>query len=80
MFGRLTHLAIDLIAISTILAGVKKATGFAPQTDHIKDTSIRHFLESYFSIGDTVFGMVCGYVVNSGYFRQDRRLGGGGKD
>jgi hypothetical protein len=29
MFGRLTRLAIDLIAISTIVAGIKKGTGFA---------------------------------------------------
>lgn len=31
MFGlnRLTRLAIDLVAISTIIAGVKKSTGFA---------------------------------------------------
>jgi len=28
-FGRLSHLALDLIAISTLLAGVKKSTGFA---------------------------------------------------
>jgi hypothetical protein len=29
MFGRLTRLAIDLVAISTIIAGVKRSTGFA---------------------------------------------------
>ena len=29
MFGRLTRLAIDLVAISTVLAGVRKFTGFA---------------------------------------------------
>jgi hypothetical protein len=29
MFGRLTRLAIDLIAISTILAGIKRSTGYS---------------------------------------------------
>jgi len=29
MFGRITRLAVDLIAISTIIAGVKRTTGFA---------------------------------------------------
>jgi len=29
MFGRLTRLAIDLIAVSTILAGIKRSTGYA---------------------------------------------------
>lgn len=29
MFGRLTRLAIDLIAISALLAGIKRSTGYA---------------------------------------------------
>lgn len=29
MLGRLFHLGIDALAISTILSGVKKTTGFA---------------------------------------------------
>jgi len=70
MFGRLTRIAVDLVAISTIIAGVKRSTGFAPATDRIKDPSLRSFFESYFSIGDTIFGFVCGYIVNSTYFRK----------
>jgi hypothetical protein len=27
--GRLSHLAFDLVALSTIIAGVRRATGFA---------------------------------------------------
>lgn len=70
MFGRLTRVVIDLVAISTILAGVKRATGFAPNVYMIQDHSIRSLLESYFSLGDTVFGMISGFVVNSRYFRR----------
>jgi hypothetical protein len=29
VLGRLTHWALDALAISTVLAGVKKQTGFA---------------------------------------------------
>jgi hypothetical protein len=29
MFGRLTRLAIDLVAISTLLAGIKRSTGYS---------------------------------------------------
>lgn len=29
MFGRLTQIAINLVAISTILGGVKRATGYS---------------------------------------------------
>ncbi|KAK1924179.1 hypothetical protein DB88DRAFT_270070 [Papiliotrema laurentii] len=70
MFGRLTRLAVDLIAISTILAGVKKTTGFAPSTNKIKDASIRTFLETYFGLGEKVFGLICGFAVSSDYFRR----------
>lgn len=28
MFGRLTRIAVDLVAVSVVLAGVKRATGF----------------------------------------------------
>jgi len=72
MFGlnRLAHLAFDLVALSTIIAGVKRSTGYAPATSLIKDGSLRSFLESYFALGDTVFGMISGYVVNSKYFRR----------
>ncbi|EIW70678.1 hypothetical protein TREMEDRAFT_28718 [Tremella mesenterica DSM 1558] len=68
MFNRLTRLAIDLLAISTILAGVKRSTGFAPNLLGIQDPSIRTFFQRYFAIGDTIFGMISGYVVNSKYF------------
>lgn len=29
MFGRLTRIAIDLVAITTILAGIKRSTGYS---------------------------------------------------
>jgi len=29
MIGRLVHYGLDALAVSTVLAGVKKATGFA---------------------------------------------------
>ncbi|ORX36697.1 hypothetical protein BD324DRAFT_626853 [Kockovaella imperatae] len=70
MFGRLTRLTVDLVAISVLIAGVKKSTGYAPRTERIKDTALRRFFDSYFALGDTVFGMVCGFVVNSRYFKR----------
>lgn len=61
----------DLIAISTILAGVKKSTGYSVQTSLFTDTAIRSFIDSYLSVGETVFGMLSGYAVNSRYFKRN---------
>ncbi|KAL0250573.1 hypothetical protein I307_02098 [Cryptococcus deuterogattii 99/473] len=70
-FGRLGHIVFDLIAISTILAGVKKSTGYSIQTSLFTDTAIRSFIDSYLSVGETVFGMLSGYAVNSRYFKRN---------
>ena len=87
MFGlnRLTRLAFDLVALSTIIAGIKKSTGFAlvslifshlivlmyrPATSMIQDNTLRRFLNSYFALGETIFGMMSGFVVNSKYFKR----------
>ncbi|ADV20276.1 hypothetical protein I315_01630 [Cryptococcus gattii Ru294] len=70
-FGRLGHIVFDLIAISTILAGVKKSTGYSVQTSLFTDTAIRSFIDSYLSVGETVFGMLSGYAVNSRYFKRN---------
>ncbi|WVQ82388.1 hypothetical protein IAT38_004516 [Cryptococcus sp. DSM 104549] len=70
-FGRLGHIFFDLIAISTIIAGVKKSTGYTFNTATIGDSAVRSFLDSYFSMGETVFGMLSGYAVNSRYFKRN---------
>jgi hypothetical protein len=38
----------------------------------IKDQGLRSILESYFNLGESVFGFISGYIVNSKYFK--RRL------
>lgn len=44
----------------------------SPATDLIKDQGLRSILESYFNLGESVFGFISGYIVNSKYFK--RRL------
>ncbi|WWC70267.1 uncharacterized protein I206_104217 [Kwoniella pini CBS 10737] len=68
--GKVGHWMFDLIAISTIIAGVKKNTGYGFHLALIQDTAIRSFLDSYFQLGETVFGIISGYVVNSRYFKR----------
>ncbi|WVO16256.1 hypothetical protein L204_103930 [Cryptococcus depauperatus] len=70
-FGRIGHILFDLVAISAVLAGVKKSTGYSVRTSIFTDTAIRSFLDSYLSVGETVFGIISGYAVNSQYFRKN---------
>lgn len=92
--GRIPHLAFDLIAISTILAGIRRSSGFAyvPYTmrqfrvgrvslltslfscsfdmDLVHGSTVRALLKSYLGLGETVYGMINSFVVNSRYFKR----------
>ncbi|AAW43761.1 hypothetical protein CNBE4100 [Cryptococcus deneoformans B-3501A] len=70
VFGRLVHFTFDALAVSTILAGVKKTTGFAPATDLIPDSSIKSITDSYLGVGTTIFDIVAGQAVTSQYFKR----------
>ncbi|WVQ82000.1 hypothetical protein IAT38_004127 [Cryptococcus sp. DSM 104549] len=70
VLGRLIHYAVDALAISTVLAGVKKTTGFAPSTDLIPDSSIKSLTDTYLGAGQTVFDIVAGQAVTSQYFKK----------
>ncbi|KGB79437.1 hypothetical protein I307_02408 [Cryptococcus deuterogattii 99/473] len=70
VFGRLIHFTFDALALSTILAGVKKTTGFSPATDLIPDSSIKSITDSYLGAGTTIFDIVSGQVVTSQYFKR----------
>ncbi|WWD19004.1 hypothetical protein CI109_103461 [Kwoniella shandongensis] len=70
VLGRLAHYAFDALALSTIIAGVKKTTGFTPATDLIPDSSIKSITDSYLGAGETIFQIVAGQAVTSQYFKR----------
>ncbi|KAG7562928.1 hypothetical protein FFLO_01618 [Filobasidium floriforme] len=71
VLGRLAHYGFDLLAVSTIVAGIKKTTGFAPQTALISDDTARSVADSYLGIGETIFASLSGIAVNSQYWGRD---------
>ncbi|KAH8100135.1 DUF1748-domain-containing protein [Cristinia sonorae] len=73
MFGRLFHYAADAVLLSTVVAGVRRSSGFTPNTQNIGDDTLRGFADSYLKVGETVFDMIQGTVVNSQYFKRDSR-------
>ncbi|ODN79825.1 hypothetical protein L202_03719 [Cryptococcus amylolentus CBS 6039] len=70
-FGRLGHIAFDLVIISALLAGVKKSTGYTLKMTLFTDSALRSFMDSYLAMGETIFGMFSGYAVNSRYFKRE---------
>ncbi|KAH9944980.1 uncharacterized protein BXZ73DRAFT_38080 [Epithele typhae] len=73
MIGRLAHYAFDAVLVSTLLAGVRRSSGFIVETEKISDPTFRSVADKYLGVGETVFDMVQGTVVNSSYFKRDSR-------
>ncbi|EIW57147.1 DUF1748-domain-containing protein [Trametes versicolor FP-101664 SS1] len=73
MFGRVFHYAVDAALVSTVLAGVRRSSGFTVETDKISEPTLRSVTERYLGFGETVFDMIQGTVVNSDYFKRDSK-------
>ncbi|KAF8606643.1 DUF1748-domain-containing protein [Ceratobasidium sp. AG-I] len=70
VLGRLVHYGADLVLVSTILAGVKKSTGYSPQTSLITEPTLKTVADSFLSVGETVYNVVQGNAVTSSYFKR----------
>ncbi|KAI0715831.1 hypothetical protein C8T65DRAFT_572899 [Cerioporus squamosus] len=73
MIGRVTHLLFDAALVSTVLAGVRRSSGFTIETEKISDGTLRSATEKYLGFGETIFDMIQGTAVNSQYFKRDSR-------
>ncbi|ETW83190.1 hypothetical protein HETIRDRAFT_316666 [Heterobasidion irregulare TC 32-1] len=71
VLGRLLHYGVDAVLLSTVVAGIRRSSGFTPQTESIADPTIRSVAERYLGIGETIFDVVQATVVNSQYFKRD---------
>ncbi|KAJ2769024.1 hypothetical protein IWQ56_002713 [Coemansia nantahalensis] len=51
--GKIVHVGIDLVLLSTALAGIRRTTGLRVNPDNVTDSkSIGNYLDSYLSIGE----------------------------
>ncbi|KAF8486188.1 hypothetical protein DFH94DRAFT_622853 [Russula ochroleuca] len=74
VLGRLAHYAIDALLLSTVVAGVKRSTGFTLDTESIiSNPTVRSLTEQYLGFGETVFNTLQGAVVTSPYFKRGER-------
>jgi len=73
VLGRIVHYVADAVLISTVLAGVKRSSGFAPDTLLISDPTARGVVDRYLGVGETIFDMVQATAVNSAYWKREAR-------
>ncbi|KIK10311.1 hypothetical protein K443DRAFT_670938 [Laccaria amethystina LaAM-08-1] len=73
VLGKLVHYTVDAVLLSTVVAGVRRSTGFAPNASAIPDPTIRSVAEKFLGVGETVFDMIQATAVNSSYFKRDPR-------
>jgi len=70
MLGRLVHYTVDAVLVSTVLAGVKRSSGFSPDASKISDPTARSIAEKFLGVGETVFDMIQGTAVSNSYFKR----------
>ncbi|KAI0760957.1 hypothetical protein BD413DRAFT_593222 [Trametes elegans] len=73
MIGKLVHYTLDAALLSTVLAGVRRSSGFTVETEKISDSTLRGVADKYLGFGESIFDMIQGTVVNSDYFKRDSR-------
>ncbi|KAG9315085.1 DUF1748-domain-containing protein [Chiua virens] len=73
VLGRVVHYAADAILVSTVIAGIRRSSGFAVETNRISDPTVRSLAERFLGVGETVFDMAQATVINSEYFKKDSR-------
>jgi len=70
MLGRLVHYTLDAVLVSTVIAGVRRSSGFSPDASKISDSTARSVAEKFLGVGETVFDVIQGTAVNSPYFKR----------
>jgi len=73
MLGRLVHYTFDAVLLSTVVAGVRRSSGFEPQTALIPEATVRSVAESFLGVGETIFDIVQAAAVNSSYWRRSSK-------
>ncbi|KIJ66751.1 hypothetical protein HYDPIDRAFT_108685 [Hydnomerulius pinastri MD-312] len=73
VLGRLVHYAADAVLVSTVLAGIRRSSGFTVETNAISDPTMRSVAERFLGVGETIFDMAQATAINSDYFKKDSR-------
>ncbi|KAF8199501.1 DUF1748-domain-containing protein [Pholiota molesta] len=70
MIGKLVHYTADAVLLSTVVAGIRRSSGFSPDTSGISDPTVKSVADKFLGVGETVFDMIQATAVNSSYFKR----------
>lgn len=71
VLGRAVHYAVDAVLLSTVIAGVRRSSGFTLNSETVSDPTIRGVADKFLGVGETVFDMIQATAVNSSWFKKD---------
>ncbi|KAJ2471348.1 hypothetical protein GGI02_002333 [Coemansia sp. RSA 2322] len=67
MIGRLIHYSIDLVLVSTALAGIRRSTGLTPKLDEA-NSAVQGVLRQYLDVGEHVIDYAKPWLADSKLF------------
>ncbi|KAI7933165.1 hypothetical protein MJO29_016986 [Puccinia striiformis f. sp. tritici] len=70
VLGRITHYAVDLALISTVLAGVKRNTGYSVKVQELPEGVPQTVATSYLKTGEKIFDSVSAFSLTTTYFHR----------
>ncbi|KAH7928266.1 DUF1748-domain-containing protein [Leucogyrophana mollusca] len=73
VLGKVMHYTMDAVLLSTVMAGIRRSSGFTPETSGISDPTLRSIADRFLGVGETIFDMAQATAVNSEYFKKDTR-------
>lgn len=74
VLGRLVHWTADALMVSTVLAGVKRASGLSPDTERFMEPNVKMALQKYLAAGDFIFDSTLSFAQNSQFFHAPPEL------
>ncbi|KAI8324671.1 DUF1748-domain-containing protein [Martensiomyces pterosporus] len=70
IIGRVVHFSVDLVLISTALAGIRRSTGLTPALDGA-DSTVRGIVKGYLNIGERTIDYAKSQLSDTRYFKRE---------
>lgn len=68
MLGRLVHYLADLAIVSVLLAGVRRNSGLAPNTELLGDGEPKRYVDKYLLFGEWGYDTTVGLMGTTSWF------------
>ncbi|CAG8535099.1 10143_t:CDS:2 [Ambispora leptoticha] len=73
MLSKLVHFAVDAALVSTVLAGIRRTSGYTLNTSMINNGDIKKAVDSWLSLGEIIMDHSSEFVRGSSLFDDKAR-------